>query len=185
MAIRRVVTHGEKAAAYMADGYARASRRPGVCMAQHIGASNLAAGLRDPYLACSPVLAITGGGAAVALSERLPRAGGYAQFDRTTKFNARVETSPVAGPDAPGVPRGDHGSPGPVHLQMRGHFAEGTIQDADLDLRSSERSAQVPPYRPPADPALVEEALRQLGEAERPIIVAGGGVTWSDASEVW
>src|SRR5213594_5182824 len=61
MNIRRVVTHGEKAAAYMADGYARASRRPGICMAQNIGAANLAAGLRDPYMACSPVIAITGG----------------------------------------------------------------------------------------------------------------------------
>src|ERR1700730_17203324 len=38
--IRRVMTHGEKAAAYMADGFARVSRRPGICLAQNIGASN-------------------------------------------------------------------------------------------------------------------------------------------------
>src|SRR5438445_13749738 len=61
MDIRRVMTHGEKAAAYMADGYARASRRPGICMAQNVGAANLAAGLRDAYMACSPVIALTGG----------------------------------------------------------------------------------------------------------------------------
>ena len=67
MGIRRVLTHGEKAAAYMADGYARASGKPGVCMAQHVGASNLAAGLRDAYLACSPVIALTGGPAAAAI----------------------------------------------------------------------------------------------------------------------
>src|ERR671936_1244033 len=60
MNIRRVVTHGEKAAAYMADGYARASRKPGICMAQNVGAANLAAGLQDAYLAGSPVIAITG-----------------------------------------------------------------------------------------------------------------------------
>src|ERR671925_285437 len=59
--IARIHTHGEKSAAYMADGYARASGRPGVCMAQVIGALNLAAGLRDAYLAHSPVLAFTGG----------------------------------------------------------------------------------------------------------------------------
>ena len=41
-----VMAHGEKAAAYMADGYARASHRPGVCLAQTVGAANLAAGLR-------------------------------------------------------------------------------------------------------------------------------------------
>ena len=44
MPIKRVLTHGEKAAAYMADGYARASGRPGVCAAQTVGAANLAAG---------------------------------------------------------------------------------------------------------------------------------------------
>src|SRR5207302_6930238 len=60
-AIQRIHTHGEKAAAYMADGYARASHRPGICMAQVIGALNLAAGLRDAHLAHSPVIAFTGG----------------------------------------------------------------------------------------------------------------------------
>jgi hypothetical protein len=40
LGIRRVLTHSEKAAAYMADGYARISRRPGICMAQSVGAAN-------------------------------------------------------------------------------------------------------------------------------------------------
>ncbi len=51
MNIRRVMTHGEKSAVYMADGYARASGKPGICMSQQIGASNLAAGLRDELVA--------------------------------------------------------------------------------------------------------------------------------------
>src|SRR5438093_12009584 len=59
--IKRIHTHGEKSAAYMADGYGRACGRPGVCMAQVVGALNLAAGLRDGHLAHSPVLAFTGG----------------------------------------------------------------------------------------------------------------------------
>src|ERR1700757_2383892 len=56
--IKRIQTHGEKAAAYMADGYARACGRPGICMAQVVGALNLAAGLRDAWLAHSPVIAM-------------------------------------------------------------------------------------------------------------------------------
>ena len=56
--IQRIMTHSEKSAVYMADGYARASKKPGVCMAQKVGAANIAAGLRDPFLACSPVVAI-------------------------------------------------------------------------------------------------------------------------------
>src|SRR5262245_49762966 len=59
--VARVTTHGEKAAAYMADGYARVALRPGVCAAQVVGALNLCAGLREPFLAGSPVLALTGG----------------------------------------------------------------------------------------------------------------------------
>src|SRR2546425_6306233 len=54
MGIRRVVTHGEKAAAYMADAYARASHRPGLCLAQTIGSANLAAGARGAHIGCSP-----------------------------------------------------------------------------------------------------------------------------------
>src|SRR5579871_5376398 len=61
MPIKRVLTHGEKAAAYMADGYARACGRPGICAAQAVGAANLAAGLRDAYMGHSPVIALTGG----------------------------------------------------------------------------------------------------------------------------
>src|ERR1051325_8288002 len=52
--IKRIHTHGEKSAAYMADGYARACGRPGVYMAQVIGALNLAAGVRDALLAHPP-----------------------------------------------------------------------------------------------------------------------------------
>ena len=59
--VRRIHAHGEASAAYMADGYARASGKPGVCAAQIIGALNLAAGLRDAWLAKSPVIALTGG----------------------------------------------------------------------------------------------------------------------------
>ena len=58
--VKRVGTHSEKAAAYMADGYARAGKKPGVCFCQSVGAANLAAGLQDAFLANSPVVAITG-----------------------------------------------------------------------------------------------------------------------------
>src|SRR5262245_32918957 len=90
--IARVTTHGEKAAAYMADGYARVDGRPGVCAAQVVGALNLCAGLREPYLAGSPVVAITGG--------RLPETkfrhvyqevDDFPAFDQVTKFNGSID----------------------------------------------------------------------------------------------
>src|ERR1700737_821762 len=60
LGVSPILAHSEKAAAYMADGYARIMRRPGVCMAQTVGAANLASGLQDAYLGRSPVIALTG-----------------------------------------------------------------------------------------------------------------------------
>src|SRR5258705_7227998 len=60
LGVKPVLAHSEKAAAYMADGYTRGPRRPGVCMAQSVGAANLASGLQDPWLGRSPVIALTG-----------------------------------------------------------------------------------------------------------------------------
>src|SRR5436305_11554250 len=50
LGVKHILAHAEKAAAYMADGYARVAQRPGICMAQSVGAANLAAGLQDPWL---------------------------------------------------------------------------------------------------------------------------------------
>ena len=58
--ITPVLAHSEEAAGYMADGYARASNKIGVCMSQSIGAANLAASVHDAWLGNTPVLAMTG-----------------------------------------------------------------------------------------------------------------------------
>src|ERR1700724_1092022 len=60
LGVKPILAHSEKAAAYMADGYARVAARPGLCMAQSVGAANLASGLQDSYLGRSPVIAMTG-----------------------------------------------------------------------------------------------------------------------------
>ena len=60
LGVTRILAHSEKAAAYMADGYARVMGKPGVCMAQSVGAANLASGLQDAWLGRSPVVALTG-----------------------------------------------------------------------------------------------------------------------------
>jgi len=92
LGIRRVTTHGEKAAAYMADGYARAAYRPGICMAQNIGAANLAAGLRDAYMAGSAVIAITGGPEPDSrYRHAYQEVEDFSMFDPVTKWNAQVE----------------------------------------------------------------------------------------------
>src|SRR5262249_58908698 len=87
-----IATHGEKSAACRADGYARVSGRPGVCMAQVIGALNLAAGLRDAYLAHSPVLAFTGGREPQTKFRKVyQEIDDVPAFEPVTKFNATVD----------------------------------------------------------------------------------------------
>src|SRR5918996_678311 len=91
--IKRVVTHGEKAAAYMADGYARASRRPGICLCQDIGSTNLAAGLRDAHMAHSPVIAISGGQSELLrYRNAYQNAEDFTAWNGVTKANFSVDT---------------------------------------------------------------------------------------------
>src|SRR4029077_15912150 len=92
LGVTSVSAHGEKAAAYMADGYARALGRPGVCMSQTVGAANLAAGLKDAYLSCSPVIAFTGGTSPESRYRQVyQEIRDFEMFEPVTKWNAEVE----------------------------------------------------------------------------------------------
>jgi acetolactate synthase I/II/III large subunit len=181
--IKRLHVHGEKAAAYMADGYARASGRPGICMAQVIGALNLAAGLRDAWLAHSPVIAMTGG--------REPRTkfrkvyqeiDDMPAFEPVTKFNATVDDV-ARFPDMvrQAFRTAVTGCPGPVHLQFRGNEGQIDLDEAEMEPLVEPQFARVPAFRPEPDAASVAAALQILQDAERPVIVAGGGVRASGA----
>jgi len=181
--IKRVVTHGEKAAAYMADGYARASRHPGVCLAQTIGSANLAAGLRDGYMACSPIVAITGG---VDLAGHYRHAyqeiEDFTMWDPVTKANFQVQ-DPLRFPDLlrQAFCTATTGAPGPVHLELVGTHGQQLEREVDLEPLWEHRFNQVPAFRPEPEMADVRAAAIALAQAERPIIIAGGGVVWSGA----
>jgi acetolactate synthase I/II/III large subunit len=182
-AIRRIHTHGEKSAAYMADGYARASGKPGICMAQVIGALNLAAGLRDAYLAHSPIIAMTGGRDPKTKFRKVyQEVDDIPAFEPVTKFNATIdEVSRIPDMLRQAFRVAISGAPGPVHLQFRGN--EGQIDQEETDMRPLVEPlfAQVPPFRPEPDAASVLAALKVLQDAARPVIVAGGGVRASGA----
>ncbi len=182
--IKRILTHGEKAAAYMADGYARASHKPGVCMSQSVGAANLAAGLQDAYLGLSPVIAITGRRRSLyRYRHAYQEIEHKPMFDAVTKFNATVDTveqlplllrqsfrEAVSGP------------PGPVHLEFQGIRGEIIMeQRAALEVVIEEQFSRFPAFRPEPERDLVLQAAKVLRQSQRPIIVAGGGVKASEA----
>jgi acetolactate synthase I/II/III large subunit len=183
--IKRLHVHGEKAAAYMADGYARASGKPGICGAQVIGALNLAAGLRDAWLAHSPVIAITGGRDPKTKFRKVyQEVDDVPAFEPVTKFNATVD-------DVARIPdmlrqafrSAVTGCPGPVHLQLRGNEGQLDADEAEMEPLVEEQFARVPAFRPEPDDASVSAALKVLQVAERPVIVAGGGVRSSGAAQ--
>jgi acetolactate synthase I/II/III large subunit len=184
LGITRVTTHSEKAAAYMADAYARASRRPGVCMAQTVGAANLAAGLKDAWLAGSPVIALSGGSAPNTRYRHAYQElrDDFSMFDEVTKLNARVENADRI-PDLlrQAFRAATTGAPGPVHLELAGEQGFAANETTALEVMVEERYAHVPPFRPAAEAADVDTALDALARAERPVMVAGGGVTVSGA----
>ncbi|MBV9361217.1 MAG: thiamine pyrophosphate-binding protein [Betaproteobacteria bacterium] len=181
--IARIHCHGEKAAAYMADGYARASGKPGVCMAQVVGALNLAAGLRDAYLAHSPVIAFTGGRDPKTKFRKVyQEIDDVPSFEPVTKWNATVD----AVERFPDMVRqafrvATSGAPGPVHLQFRGNEGQVDQEETDAAALVEEQFARVPAFRPPADAEELKKLLYWLDRAERPVIVAGGGVRASGA----
>ena len=184
MPIARVMVHGEKAAAYMADGYARASGKPGVCMAQMIGASNLAAGLRDAHMAGAPVIAITGGPTPVSrYKHAYQEVDDVNQFDPLTKMNAQVDVVTRL-PDLlrQAFRVSTSGAPGPVHLRIQSHLGQITEAEAELDPLVETMYTQAPAFRPEPEMQRVKDALAALLAAQRPVIVAGGGVMRSGAA---
>jgi len=186
LGIKRIQTHGEKAAAYMADAYARVNRRPSLCMAQSVGALNLAAGLQDAYLACAPVVALTG-----RENQINQRRHAYQEVDHVNPFSAVTKYSGfVATPEQLPVylrqafRSATSGTPGPVHLDLEGLAGQMVVdREADLEIVIEEPFTQLPPFRPEAELEKVVEALQLLTTAKRPIIVAGGGVTASGARD--
>ena len=185
LGVRRVVAHSEKAAAYMADGYARASRKVGVCLAQSVGAANLASGLQDAFLANAPVLAITG-----QKPPMFQHRNAYQEiiheplFAPVTKYNVSL-TEPGQLPLylRQAFREATTGCPCPVHIDMPnnlGWFIDNSvITDAPI---VEDRFTSVPAYRIPPAQADIETAVKELLAASRPVIVAGGGAIFSDAN---
>lgn len=184
LGIRRILTHSEKAAAYMADGYARVRHGPGICMSQSVGAANLASGLQDPYLGHSPVIALTG---------RQDLIGQYRNayqeilhgplFDSVTKYNVKVDTVE----QLPYLLRqafreATSGAPGPVHLDILGIQGQSIEKaESELEVLIEKSFSHYPSKRPEPEIEDVKEAVRLLEEVEKPVIVAGGGASASSA----
>ncbi len=182
LGVTRVLAHSEKAAAYMADGYARITGKPGVCMAQSVGAANLASGLQDAWLGRSPVVALTG-----RKEPSFQHRNSYQEiphaplFAAVTKFSAPVDSTA----ELPRLLRHAWRAaladpPRPTHLDFCG--LQGDVielgQTAEPPVIDPE-DRRIPAHRPTADPKDIERAAAALKAASRIVIVAGEGAAAS------
>jgi len=173
--LRHILTRHEQGAAHAADGYARASGKPGVCLATSgPGATNLVTGIANAYMDSVPMLAITGQVSTSALGR-----DSFQEADITgitlpiTKHNFIIkDPKDIARTVREALYIATSGRPGPVLIDMPKDVSSGVTEHLDPG------PVQLPGYRFNHDPKpeQVARAIRAIEESERPVIYAGGGV---------
>lgn len=180
--IRHILVRHEQVAAHAADGYARASGSVGVCFTTSgPGATNLTTGIANAFYDSIPVIAVTGQVATKLVgNDSFQEADTIGIFMPITKYNVMVK----AGSEIPEVVRkafiiATSGRKGPVHI------------DLPKDTQQQKMEFEYPPVvrimkrlaSPQGHPGQIKKAAQMLANAERPVIISGGGVIASGASK--
>lgn len=180
--VRHVLVRHEQGAGHAATGYAQVTGRVGVCIATSgPGATNLVTPIADAYLDSVPVVAITGQvGRSLLGTDAFQEADIRGITMPVTKHNFMV-TDPDDIPKA--LAEAFHlaitGRPGPILVDI-----PKDIQNAELDFVWPPK-IDLPGYRPVTVPhsRQIEQAVKLIGEAEKPVLYIGGGVIKADAHE--
>lgn len=181
-AIEHVMTRDERSASFMADVYARVSGRIGVCEGPSGGgATYILPGVAEAQGSAIPLLCLTsdtpvdqqGRGVLTELDQE-------SLFRPVTKWNTRVSSSATMAEAARRAIRmATSGRPGATHLSLPTDVLEGETPDSSV--YGVPELGAAPAMRTAPDQGLVERAAAELAAAERPVIVAGGGVLTSGA----
>jgi acetolactate synthase I/II/III large subunit len=180
--IRLINCRSEKAATYMADGYARISGKPGFVYGQYgPGVANVAAGLADPYWAMSPVISLTSSTRTTSRDryeyqelDQLPMNAPVTRWNRTVVRPERAaEMVRAAIRAATGSP------PGPVHLEIPADMLRVDIDP--VPIYKDAPFGQVPALRTAPPREAVMALVDALLTAERPVLIAGNGALLSGA----
>jgi acetolactate synthase-1/2/3 large subunit len=179
--LTHVMVGHEQGAAHMADGYARATGRPGVVFTTSgPGATNLVTGLATAMMDSIPMVALTG-----QVSSDLMGNDAFQEADvwgismPITKHNYQV-TDPAELPQVitEAFYVAQTGRPGPVLIDLPKDVAQRPCPEEVAEPRIPE--GYRPGYR--GDPRRIEQALELLRKSRRPVIMAGGGVIHAGAS---
>ncbi|MFZ5639435.1 MAG: biosynthetic-type acetolactate synthase large subunit [Bacillota bacterium] len=178
--IRHYLVRHEQGAAHAADGYARATGKPGVCLATSgPGATNLVTGIATAYMDSVPLVAFTG-----QVTSSLMGLDAFQEADITgitlpiTKHNFLVkDVNDLARTIKEAFHIATTGRPGPVLVDI----------PKDISINKTKFSypdeVSLPGYRPTykGHPAQISQAAKLIDHAKRPVIYAGGGVVISGA----
>jgi acetolactate synthase-1/2/3 large subunit len=178
---RAVDTRHEQAASLMAHAYSRVTRKPGVCMgASGPGATNLVTGVANAFVDAAPMIAVGGSSPRVLYEmEAFQEIDQLAVFKPITKWAARIyDTNRIPEMVATAYRQATTGKPGPVYLDVPGDILGQSIDESTIAY--PQPWARAP--RTYGDPAAISEAIALLARAERPLILGGSGVWWSDAA---
>lgn len=180
--IKYIGTRHEMTAAFMAEGWALTTGEFGVCTGTAgPGFTNLLTGLANSERGCIPVLCMAGK-ARISEYDR-NELQDFNQIDMIKHMtrHARSVIEPYRIPEYVGraIAHCTSGKPGPVYLEIPRDLMEG---EYDLDKVEFQETYRVN-SRPCGNPADVEKAARLLDQAQKPVIIAGGGAWWSQAQE--
>jgi acetolactate synthase-1/2/3 large subunit len=181
--VRHVLARHEQGAGHMAEGYAWATGKVGVCIATSgPGATNLVTPLADALMDSVPIVAITGQVPTYAVgNDAFQEAYTTGITMPATKHNYFV-TDPNDIPDV--VHEAFHiaatGRPGPVLIDL-----PKDVLNAQMTWHSPATDLDLPGYRPTVDghPRRVKEAVELMTNARRPVLYVGGGVIKAGGSE--
>lgn len=184
LGLRHALINDERCGAFAADAYARVTNRPGICDGTlGPGATNLTTGLIEALNGGMPMIAITGGANRLHAWKNMTQEA--RQFDilrPAVKDAIRIEvTARVPELLRRAFAVATSGRPGPVLIEVPEDVAHGEhdFDAAEFWIDPGTLKAQARRMRP--DPDLLAAAGRMLAEAERPLILAGGGVHLSEA----
>jgi len=181
--MRWIDTRHEQAAGHAADGWARTTGRVGVALVTAgPGVTDVVTAVTNAYLDCIPTLFI-GGAAPLRDAETLPLQGGFDQLALMrpiTKWAHRIShTHRIPDLVTQALRVATTGRPGPVFLEFPIDVLFSRVDEQKVVFPKRVR----PDVAPAPSPQAVEQALEWLQQAERPAILAGGGVWFSHAGE--
>jgi acetolactate synthase-1/2/3 large subunit len=181
LGIRAIDHRHEQAASFAAHAYTRVMRRPGVCMGcSGPGATNLLTGVATAFTDCAPLVAIGGSSPRVYLGmEAFQEIDQLSVFKPVTKWAERIyDAKRIPDVVATAFRQATSGRPGPVYIDMPGDVLGEKIEEESVRYAP----AWKPSPRSLGDTGAVTEAIALLARAERPLVIAGSGVWWSDGA---